>query len=366
MKFINNIKIPFVIFFITLIVFGFDNKIYEAEHLKLYYDKFLNPLLINDFSLRITHSIFTFILNKITYIEHITIAVVLNYVFVFLIINKIFNICKEKEYNSKKTILILLSFIQTFSILHVFSYGIYFIICGIYFQLLYLTSKNSVNSSIFCLLTLLTHPSFIFFMPLMIYYKNYKILSIPKIVMNIFLYFSIYVICYLILEFLNRYFPNNFHKIEVGEVGFYQNSENMPIIIREILWRIKENNFILDQAKFLIFGIFIAFKSIWIISILILIRNLKLENIIFFILILFGILANIFFGADTTKYVSLILPCLFVYIIDNLKNFQKIEQELIIAFLIIGNTIIPAGATFANNITFFNNSIMIYLKGFFL
>jgi len=361
-KFINNIKIPFFIFFISLLIFGFDNKIYEAEHLILYKDKFINPLLINDFSLRITHALFTFTVNKITNIDHVTIAVVLNYVFTFLIIKKLFDLCKEKEFSTRATIFILFSFIQTFSILHTFSYGIYFIICGIYFQLLYLTSRSPIKSSIFCLLTILTHPSFLFFMPLMVYYKNYKKLSIIKILLNILFYSFIYLGVYGFLELCNQYFTGVFFEGEVGEVVFYQHDKNMPIIIRELLWRLTANNFLLDQAKLLIFGIFIAFKCIWIISIYILFKNFKFENIFFFILIFLGILANILLGADTTKYVSIILPCLFIFIVSNLKLFERIEQDLIVVILVIGNTIIPTGATFANNITFFNNTLLIYLS----
>lgn len=362
MKFINNLKIPFLIFFISLLIFGFDNKIYESEHLILYNDKFLNPLLINDFSLRITHALFTYILNKITNIDHINIAVVLNYIFAFLIIKKLFDLCKEKEFSTKSTIFILFSFIQTFSILHTFSYGIYFIICGIYFQLLYLTNKNPIISTIFCLLTILTHPSFIFFMPLMVYYKNYKSLSIIKIFIIILFYSLLYLCVYGFLELINQYFTGDVFKGEVGAKGFYQQNKNMPGIINELIWRLTANNFILAQAKLLIFGIFISFKCIWIISIYILIKNLKFENLLFFILILLGILPNILLGADTTKYVSMVLPCLFIFIVNNLNQFQKIEQDLIIAILIIGNTIIPTGATFANNITFFNNTLLVYLS----
>ena len=354
--FIPNLFLA-LFFFILVDFFLIEKEILYNQHLTNYINKFNNPFLKNDFYQRFSTAALVYMIKNFIIFNKfdvLTISTFLNKFYIFLLI---FISCIKLDTLSKKNKyfwLIYLFSTPTFAFSLI--YEVYFIALGQLLIFLLIISKNKTFKNILLLFTILNHPIFLFYLPL-IFYVNNK-LSSSKITIR-----GIFVILFIYSIFLLSIILFGIQDYEVQSEYFTQLSLNYNIspsnnvILNEILFRFvfmykAIQNQILSIPILLIFSL----ELLWV-GIAKFYKNLgnkKDKNLLiiflFFLIIMFG------FGEDTTKYLLPLYTIALSIIILDKKVFYYLDNK--IKLLSIGNLLIINIYGFAGNYTISNNIII--------
>ena len=199
-------------------------------------------------------------------------------------------------------------------------------------------TKKYINSSIYFFLACLAHEIVIFSFPFFLFLgvRKYKIkkrnfLILSNILVSIFIIFYLYIKISLIEIYYDRQFD------ELGSIF----SSKANII-----------NHILTESQFSIVGIFSAFKIIWVIFLLMILKYFRKKTLIknkkiilsLFLYFNFLIILTFFYSIDHTRhaYLLLFLPLTFVM----LRYFYIFKNKQIVLFCLISQIIIPNVSVF--------------------